>query len=141
MDLQSPCTKIILQIFQTKYTIFVPTWHRILSLVFLSLISFHFSSCIISMVHHLTQDISAIFTDRATIITETARFMLELTLEQCDEFVSKVKGMASNAGCKVSVLTWSYMWLRGQYYIIAQRGQATCWFENETSRKKMWKSA
>ncbi|XP_072035866.1 dynein axonemal assembly factor 3-like [Amphiura filiformis] len=55
-----------------------------------------------SMVHHLTQDTSAIFADRTTVITETAQFMLELNPEQCEQFVSKVTGMATNAGCKES---------------------------------------
>ncbi|XP_041461977.1 dynein assembly factor 3, axonemal-like [Lytechinus variegatus] len=55
-----------------------------------------------SMVHHLTPEMSAVFSDKATVICETARYMLELKKEQCQEFVNKVTAMAKNAGCQAS---------------------------------------
>ena len=57
-----------------------------------------------SMVHHLTPDLSATFADQAAVICETARYMLELKKEQCQEFVNKVTAMAKHAGCQVSLL-------------------------------------
>ena len=56
------------------------------------------------MVHYLTEDLKSVFADQATVIAETARFMLELKTEQCQEFLTKVSGMAVSAGCKVSQL-------------------------------------
>eukprot|EP00057_Strongylocentrotus_purpuratus_P002075 XP_003723796.2 PREDICTED: dynein assembly factor 3, axonemal [Strongylocentrotus purpuratus] len=55
-----------------------------------------------SMVHHLTPEMSAVFSDQATIICETARYMLELNKDQCQEFVNKVTAMAKNAGCQAT---------------------------------------
>ncbi|XP_071818838.1 dynein axonemal assembly factor 3-like isoform X2 [Apostichopus japonicus] len=54
-----------------------------------------------SMVHFFTPEMSQIFRDGATVVCETARFMLDLKKEQCEEFVSKVTGMASKAGCQI----------------------------------------
>lgn len=53
-----------------------------------------------SMVHHLTPELTAIFADHTTVLTETARFMVDLKMEQCQEFLTKVDGIATNAGCK-----------------------------------------
>ncbi|XP_030851161.1 dynein assembly factor 3, axonemal [Strongylocentrotus purpuratus] len=55
-----------------------------------------------SMVHHLTPEMSAVFSDQATVICETARYMLELNKDQCQEFVNKVAAMAKNAGCQAT---------------------------------------
>ncbi|XP_022107212.1 dynein assembly factor 3, axonemal-like isoform X2 [Acanthaster planci] len=55
-----------------------------------------------SMVHYLTEDLRAVFADQAMVITETARFMLELKTEQCQEFLSKVTGMATAVGCQIT---------------------------------------
>ncbi|XP_038079414.1 dynein assembly factor 3, axonemal-like [Patiria miniata] len=54
------------------------------------------------MVHYLTEDLKTVFADQSTIITETARFMLELKTEQCQEFLSKVTGMARAVGCQIT---------------------------------------
>ncbi|XP_053385184.1 LOW QUALITY PROTEIN: dynein axonemal assembly factor 3-like [Mercenaria mercenaria] len=52
-----------------------------------------------SMVHLLKPEISLLFADRATVIMESARYMLELKLEQVKMFVEKVRGIAAAAGC------------------------------------------
>ncbi|XP_074660251.1 dynein axonemal assembly factor 3-like [Tubulanus polymorphus] len=54
-----------------------------------------------SMVHLLTPEMKSIFSDKAVLILETAKYMLELKEEQSIEFVKKVRAMAANAGCKV----------------------------------------
>ena len=53
------------------------------------------------MVHHMTADLRTVFADQSTIITETARFMLELRKEQCQDYITKVTGMATALGCQV----------------------------------------
>ncbi|CAH1785744.1 unnamed protein product [Owenia fusiformis] len=55
-----------------------------------------------SMVHLLNQDLSAVFADKASLVLETSRFMLELTKEQSQEFLTKVTAMAQGIGCKVA---------------------------------------
>lgn len=52
-----------------------------------------------SMVHLLKPEINPMFADKATVIIESARYMLELKLEQVQMFVDKVQGMAKAAGC------------------------------------------
>ncbi|GFN87298.1 dynein assembly factor 3, axonemal-like [Plakobranchus ocellatus] len=55
-----------------------------------------------SMVHHLKPEISSLFTDHASLILETALFMLDLKKDHVKEFVSKITGMAQQAGFKVN---------------------------------------
>ncbi|KAL4225502.1 Dynein assembly factor 3 [Mactra antiquata] len=52
-----------------------------------------------SMVHLLQPDINPMFDDKATVIIESARYMIELKLEQVTMFVDKVQGIARTAGC------------------------------------------
>lgn len=54
-----------------------------------------------SLVHLLKPELNPIFADRATVIIESARYMLELQLEQVKTFVSKDEGLAKEAGCKL----------------------------------------
>ncbi|WAR01530.1 DAAF3-like protein [Mya arenaria] len=54
-----------------------------------------------SMVHLLTPDVAPAFADTATVVIESARYMLELKLEQVKMFVEKVIGLGKEAGCKV----------------------------------------
>ena len=53
------------------------------------------------MVHHMTADLRTVFADQSTVIAETARFMLELRKEQCQDYITKVTGMATALGCQV----------------------------------------
>ncbi|XP_052802925.1 dynein axonemal assembly factor 3-like [Mya arenaria] len=53
-----------------------------------------------SMVHLLTPDVAPAFADTATVVIESARYMLELKLEQVKMFVEKVIGLGKEAGCK-----------------------------------------
>lgn len=55
-----------------------------------------------SLVHLLKPEINPIFADKATVIMETARYMLELKLEEVKTFVSKIEGLAKAAGCKTA---------------------------------------
>ena len=80
------------------------------------------------MVHHLTPDLSATFADQAAVICETARYMLELKKEQCQEFVNKVTAMAKHAGCQVCLLLdmWSHLHgkLSNQSHTVKPRPEA-----------------
>ncbi|XP_061182670.1 dynein axonemal assembly factor 3-like [Saccostrea echinata] len=53
-----------------------------------------------SLVHLLTPEVAPTFRDSATVILETARYMLELKDEQEVEFANKVVGLAKAAGCQ-----------------------------------------
>ncbi|XP_078000352.1 dynein axonemal assembly factor 3-like isoform X2 [Glandiceps talaboti] len=53
-----------------------------------------------SMVHLLNSDLSKTFTDKASVILETAKFMLDLKKEQLPEFVTKITSMAKSVGCE-----------------------------------------
>ncbi|XP_060072383.1 dynein axonemal assembly factor 3-like isoform X1 [Ylistrum balloti] len=53
-----------------------------------------------SLVHLLKEDVSSIFADRATLILESAKYMLELKLEQVGEFGKTVTSIATDAGCE-----------------------------------------
>nr|XP_022322962.1 dynein assembly factor 3, axonemal-like [Crassostrea virginica] len=53
-----------------------------------------------SLVHLLTPDVTPLLRDRAGVIVETARYMLELKEDQEKEFVNKVVGLAKTAGCQ-----------------------------------------
>ncbi|XP_033102374.1 dynein assembly factor 3, axonemal-like [Anneissia japonica] len=55
-----------------------------------------------SMVHNLNESLKIVMADGATLVLETAKFMLELTEEQYTQFVNKVTGMAQKLGCKPS---------------------------------------
>ncbi|KAL5019261.1 hypothetical protein ScPMuIL_004983 [Solemya velum] len=52
-----------------------------------------------SMVHLLKPDMEQTFSDQATVILETAKFMLGLKDEQVDQYVEKVSGLARAAQC------------------------------------------
>ncbi|XP_076115197.1 dynein axonemal assembly factor 3-like [Mytilus galloprovincialis] len=54
-----------------------------------------------SLVHLLTSDLTPIYADAATIIAESARYMLQLKDDKVEDFFQKVKGMAEKAGCQV----------------------------------------
>ncbi|XP_033751780.1 dynein assembly factor 3, axonemal-like [Pecten maximus] len=53
-----------------------------------------------SLVHLLKENISPIFADQATLILESAKYMLELKLEQVAEFGKTVTTMATDLGCE-----------------------------------------
>ncbi|KAJ8026548.1 Dynein assembly factor 3, axonemal [Holothuria leucospilota] len=55
-----------------------------------------------SMVHNFTPEMSQVFKDRASVCCETAKFMLDLGKEQCQQFVTKVTEIARKAGCQTS---------------------------------------
>ncbi|XP_006814135.1 dynein axonemal assembly factor 3-like [Saccoglossus kowalevskii] len=57
-----------------------------------------------SMVHNLTPEINTLFSERACVMLETAKFMLDLKKEQTDEFVKKVSSMAKSVGCEPQTL-------------------------------------
>lgn len=57
-----------------------------------------------SMVHTFTPEMSQVFKDRASVCCETAKFMLDLGKEQCQQFAMKVTEIARKAGCQVLVL-------------------------------------
>ncbi|ESP05132.1 hypothetical protein LOTGIDRAFT_227827 [Lottia gigantea] len=54
-----------------------------------------------SMVHHLKPDITSVLKDDASLILESAKFMIELKPEQIEEYGSKITEMAETAGFKV----------------------------------------
>ncbi|XP_071801348.1 dynein axonemal assembly factor 3-like [Asterias amurensis] len=70
-----------------------------------------------SMVHHLTADLRTVFADQSTVIAETARFMLELRKEQCQDYITKVTGMATALGCQITANTdaWKDSFLRFKF--------------------------
>ncbi|XP_069132201.1 dynein axonemal assembly factor 3-like isoform X2 [Argopecten irradians] len=53
-----------------------------------------------SLVHLLKENITPIFADHATLILESARYMLELKLEQVAEFGKTVTALAAEASCE-----------------------------------------
>ncbi|OWF47948.1 dynein assembly factor 3, axonemal-like [Mizuhopecten yessoensis] len=53
-----------------------------------------------SLVHLLKEDISPVFADQATLILESARYMLELKTDQVAEFGKTVTTIATDAGCE-----------------------------------------
>lgn len=54
-----------------------------------------------SMVHHLKPESSILFADHASLILETALFMVDLKKQYVKEFVQKITGMANQAGFKL----------------------------------------
>ncbi|CAL1545956.1 unnamed protein product [Lymnaea stagnalis] len=59
-----------------------------------------------SSVHHLKPEISQLFADNCSVILETALFMLDIKKDNVKEFVKKISGFASAAGCK-PLETWN----------------------------------
>ncbi|KAH3727586.1 hypothetical protein DPMN_053525, partial [Dreissena polymorpha] len=53
-----------------------------------------------SMVHLLKPELNPTFADKANVIVESARYMLELKLEQVKMFTEKVISIGKDAGCK-----------------------------------------
>ncbi|GFR75682.1 dynein assembly factor 3, axonemal-like [Elysia marginata] len=51
-----------------------------------------------SMVHHLKPESSSLFADHASLVLETALFMVDLKKEYVTEYVKKITGMANQAG-------------------------------------------
>ncbi|KAK3727693.1 hypothetical protein RRG08_032650 [Elysia crispata] len=54
-----------------------------------------------SMVHHLKPESSKLFADNASLVLETALFMVDLKKEYVSQFVKKISGMAEQAGFKL----------------------------------------
>lgn len=54
-----------------------------------------------SLVHLMTSELTTIYSDAATIIAESARYMLQLKDDKVEEYFKKVTGLAQTAGCQV----------------------------------------
>lgn len=54
-------------------------------------------------VHHLLPEMTPIFSDKTTVLIETAKFMVDLKKEKTNEYVTKITERAVKTGCEVSI--------------------------------------